>query len=302
MPGKVHYETAERIATITLDNPAALNAFDHEMCLELKRIWADVEANPDVACAILTGAGEKAFCTGWDVTSLATGESAKLVPGDRWSAPYGHITALQNRCWKPVITAVNGVCNAGGLHFIADSELVIASENATFLDTHVAVGLPSALEPAGLARRIPLERVFRLALLGKHGRITAREALEIGLVGEVVPAPQLMPRARETAAVIAQYSPTALARSKRAIWESLDRGLNDGLDAAHVQIERHLGHPDPVEGSKAFLEKRPPKWAPVPRNRLRLFRSSSSGAPARSATWLRGQPAPRSRARNPGSD
>ena len=262
MPGKVHYETAERIATITLDNPSALNAFDHGMCVELKRIWADVEANPDVACAILTGAGERAFCTGWDVTSTATGESQKLVPGDRWSAPYGHITALQNRCWKPVITAVNGVCNAGGLHFVADAELIVAAESATFMDTHVALGLPSALEPAGLARRIPLERVFRLALLGKHGRLTAREALEIGLVGEVVPAPQLMPRARETAALIAQHSPTALARSKRAIWESLDRGLNEGLDAAHQQIERHLGHPDPVEGSRAFLEKRAPKWAP----------------------------------------
>jgi enoyl-CoA hydratase/carnithine racemase len=262
MPGTVHYEKAERIATITLDNPGALNAFDHGMCLALKRIWSDVETDPGVACAILTGAGTKAFCTGWDVTSLATGESPKLVPGDRWTAPYGHITALQNRCWKPVVTAVNGVCNAGGLHFVADSELVIASEDASFLDTHVAVGLPSALEPAGLARRIPLERVFRLALLGKHGRIGAREALALGLVGEIVPADGLLPRARELAAIMAQYSPTALARSKRAIWESLDRGLNDGLDAAHAQIERHLDHPDPVEGAKAFLEKRPPRWQP----------------------------------------
>jgi E-phenylitaconyl-CoA hydratase len=262
MRGTVHYETSERIATITLDNPSALNAFDHEMCVELKKIWTDVEADPEVACAIVTGAGEKAFCTGWDVSSLSREESENLVPGDRWSAPYGYITALQNRCWKPVITAVNGVCNGGGLHFIADSELIIAAENATFLDTHVAVGMPSALEPAGLARRIPLERVFRLALLGKKGRITAQEAYEIGLVGEVVPAAELMPRARETAAVIAQYSPTALARSKRAIWESLDGGLDEGLDAAHTQVERHLGHPDPAEGSKAFLEKRPPKWAP----------------------------------------
>ena len=262
MPGKVHYETAERIATITLDNPAALNAFDHEMCLALRKIWADVEANPDIACAIVTGAGEKAFCTGWDVSSLPRDESEKLVAGDRWTAPYGHITALQNRCWKPVITAVNGICNAGGLHFIADGELVIAAETATFLDTHVAVGMPSALEPAGLARRIPLERVFRLALLAKSGRMSAREALELGLVGEVVAPDRLMPRARETAAILAQFSPTALARTKRAIWESLDRGLNDGLDAAHAQVERHLGHPDPVEGSKAFLEKRPPKWAP----------------------------------------
>jgi enoyl-CoA hydratase/carnithine racemase len=262
MPGTVHYETAERIATITLDNPAALNAFDHGMCLELRRIWADVEANPDVACAIFTGAGEKAFCTGWDVSSLPREESEKLVAGDRWSAPYGHITALQNRCWKPVIAAVNGVCNAGGLHFVADAELVIAAESASFLDTHVAVGMPSALEPAGLARRIPLERVFRLALLGKHGRIGAREALALGLVGEVVPTPQLLPRARELAAILAQYSPTALARTKRAIWESLDHGLAAGLDAAHRQVERHLGHPDPVEGAQAFLDKRPPRWRP----------------------------------------
>ena len=165
-------------------------------------------------------------------------------------------------CWKPVITAVNGVCNAGGLHFIADTELVIASEGATFLDTHVAVGLVSALEPAGLARRIPLERVFRLALLGKSGRMSAQEALELGLVGEVVPAPELMPKARQAAAVMAQYSPTALARTKRAIWESLDRSLNEGLDAAHAQVERQLEHPDPMEGAKAFLEKRQPEWAP----------------------------------------
>jgi len=262
MPGTVQYEVAERVATITLDNPSALNAFDHAMCIELKRIWTEVESDTEIACAIVTGAGEKAFCTGWDVSSLSRDESEKLVADDRWSAPYGHITALQNRCWKPVITAVNGVCNGGGLHFIADSELILAAEHASFLDTHVAVGMPSALEPAGLARRIPLERVFRLALLGKQGRISAQAALEIGLVGEVVPGPDLMTRARETAAVLAQYSPTALARSKRAIWESLDHGLDTGLDAAHGQVERHLGHPDATEGSNAFLEKRPPAWSP----------------------------------------
>jgi len=262
MPGTVHYEAAERVATITLDNPKALNAFDNKMCAELKKIWNSVEKDPEIACAILTGAGDRAFCTGWDVSSLSREESEQLVPGDRWSAPYGYITALQNRCWKPVITAVNGVCNGGGFHFIADSDLLIAAEHASFLDTHVSMGMPSTLEAAGLARRIPLERVFRLALLGKPGRITAQQAFDIGLVGEVVPGEDLMSRARETADIIAQHSPTALARTKRAIWESLDHGLDAGLDAAHRQIERHLGHPDPAEGSKAFLEKRKPSWSP----------------------------------------
>ena len=262
MPGQVHYEATDRVATITLDNPSALNAFDNAMCVELKRIWAEVEKDPEITCAIVTGAGDRAFCTGWDVASLSREESESLVPGNRWTAPYGHITALQNRCWKPVITAVNGVCNGGGLHFIADSDLLIASDNASFLDTHVSVGMPSTLEAAGLARRVPLERVFRLTLLGKKGRISAQEAHEIGLVGEVVSQADLMTRARETAELIAQNSPTALARTKRAIWESLDHGLDDGLDAAHRQVEQYLGHPDPAEGSKAFIEKRPPSWSP----------------------------------------
>lgn len=262
MPGTVHYEAAERVATITLDNPNALNAFDHAMCKALKKIWTEVEKDPKITCAILTGAGERAFCTGWDVSSLARADSEQLVPGDRWTAPYGYITALQNRCWKPVITAVNGVCNGGGFHFISDSDLIIAADNASFLDTHVSLGMPSTLEVAGLARRIPLERVFRLALLGKQGRFSAQEAHEIGLVGEVVPQKDLMSRARETASIIAQHSPTALARTKRAIWESLDHGLDAGLDKAHEQVERHMGHPDPVEGSKAFLEKRTPTWSP----------------------------------------
>ena len=82
MPGKVHYEATERVATITLDNPSALNGFDNEMCQELKKIWTSVEKDPAISCAILTGAGEKAFCTGWDVSSLSREESEQLVPGE----------------------------------------------------------------------------------------------------------------------------------------------------------------------------------------------------------------------------
>ena len=120
----------------------------------------------------------------------------------------------------------------------------------------------AGLEPAGLARRIPLEAVFRMALLGSAERMSAQEAHRIGLVGEVVAPAQLLDRARELAAIIGRYSPTAVARSVRAIWNSLDSGLEDGLDAAYRQLEDHADHPDQLEGPKSFFEKRAPKWAP----------------------------------------
>lgn len=124
------------------------------MTQQLRRYWGEISRDPEVVCAVVTGAGEKAFCTGWDITSTASGDSQHYATGRRLDAPYSQITALQNRCWKPVITAVNGMCVGGGLHFVADSDLVIAAEGATFFDTHCEVGLVSALEPASLARKI----------------------------------------------------------------------------------------------------------------------------------------------------
>jgi enoyl-CoA hydratase/carnithine racemase len=263
MPGTVHFERAEGVATLTLDNPKARNAFDYEMTQQLRRHWGEIARDPEIVCAIVTGAGDRAFCTGWDISSTASGASQHYASTKRQDAPYGQITALQNRCWKPVITAVNGMCVGGGLHFVADGDIVIAAETATFFDTHCEVGLPAALEPAGLARKIPLDAVMRMMLLGSAERMSAARAREIGLIGEVVPAAKLMERARELASIIARYSPTALARTKRATWLSLDHGLEEGLDAAHRELETHFaGHPDTTEGPKAFLEKRKPRWAP----------------------------------------
>jgi enoyl-CoA hydratase/carnithine racemase len=161
-----------------------------------------------------------------------------------------------------VITAVNGMVVGGGLHFVADSDLIVCAEHATFFDTHVKVGLIAGLEPVGLTRRIPLEAVLRMALLGGSERLTATQALELGLVGEVVPADQVMPRARELAAMISQHSPTALARTKQTIWEGLDRGLDDALANTWEAINEHTKHPDLQEGAVAFVEKRKPRWAP----------------------------------------
>lgn len=261
----IRYEIADRVATITLNRPERHNAFTVAMAGELRRAWTDVKQNGDVVCVIVTGAGEKAFCTGMDVADIADGSArneAARMEREEGKPFYAFLTAIQNRCWKPVITAVNGMVVGGGLHFIADSDLILAAETTTFFDTHVKVGLIAGLEPVGLTRRIPLEAVLRMALLGGAERMTAAQALSLGLVGEVLPAVELMPRARALAAKIAEHSPTALARSKRAIWESLDVGLHEGLDRAWQQIREHTAHPDLDEGTKAFVEKRKPRWAP----------------------------------------
>ncbi len=257
----IRYDKQERVATLTLNRPARHNAFDLRMARELTRAWQAVKRDPEVVCAIVTGAGNRAFCTGADVADVAAGEAGES-PADWRDSPWLRLTAIQNRCWKPVVTAVNGMCCGGGLHFVADSDLVLASETATFFDTHVKVGLVSGLEPVGLTRRLPLEAVLRMALLGGAERMDARRALELGLVGEVVAPERLLARARELAGRIARHSPAALAGTKRAIWEGLDRGLEPALDHAWTLIRKHDAHPDVREGARAFVEKRPPRWAP----------------------------------------
>ena len=259
------YEKQDGVATITLNRPERRNAFNVATALELRRAWEDVKKDPAVVCVIVTGAGDKAFCTGMDVGDVADGtarEEAQRIEEETGKAFFHYLTAIHNGVWKPVITAVNGMVVGGGLHFIADSDLILCAEHATFFDTHVKVGLIAGLEPVGLARRIPLEAVLRMALLGGSERMTAAQALDIGLVGEVVPADELMPRARELAQKISQHSPTALARSKRAIWQSLDVGLEQALANTWRLIQEHTGHPDLDEGTKAFVEKRKPGWAP----------------------------------------
>ncbi len=254
------YEKNERVVTLTLNRPKLYNAFNLTMARELERAWKAISADPEVVCAIVTGAGEKAFCTGMDVTDVASGDSVENL--SREEAPWCRLTAIHNQCWKPVITAVNGMVNGGGLHFVTDSDLVLCAEHATFFDTHVKIGLIAGLEPVGLTRRMGFEAVMRMALLGGSERMTAAQALQHGLVGEVLPADQLMPRARELAAKISEHSPTALARTKKAIWQGLEVGLDEALENTWNAINEHNAHADLAEGSKAFVEKRKPRWAP----------------------------------------
>lgn len=257
----VIYEKRNHIAYITLNNPERLNALSEAMKRELPLVWEDVKTDPDIRVAIVTGAGNRGFCTGMDVRAAAeTGGPAatREDPGDHRSL---RLTALHCEVWKPVITAVNGVCAGGGLHFVADSDLVLCAEHATFLDTHAFVGQVAATEFIGLARRIPFEAVMRMILVGRYERMTAQRAYELGLVSEVVPGERLLDRATEIAGWICEASPAAVQRSKRALWASLDRGLDEALREGYRILREHWSHPDYLEGPRAFAERRKPNWS-----------------------------------------
>jgi enoyl-CoA hydratase/carnithine racemase len=256
------FEKSDGVATVTLNRPKQYNSFTAQMADELSAAWAEVQSSPDITCAILTASGDKAFCTGMDVVAAMEDSSRATGTMSRQDAPWFRLTPLQNECWKPVILAINGMVNGGGFHFVADCDLTICADHATFFDTHVKMGLVAGIEPVGLSRRLPLESVLRLALLGGSERMSADEALRIGLVGEVVPGAELMKRARELASKIAQHSPSALARTKKAIWRGLDTGLDGAVENAWQIIGEHNDCPDIAEGGRAFAEKRAPKWVP----------------------------------------
>ena len=252
----LNYEVCDGVAVITLQREAQRNAVNSVMSRELPAVWRRFETDAEARVAIVIGSGAKAFCTGADLADLPETDGEGLygtLASIRW-------TALQNRVWKPVIVAVNGMAVGGGLHFVADADIVLAAKNATFFDTHVAVGLVAGLEPVSLCRRMPLGAVLRMALVGGDERIDAAQALRLGLVDEVVPADRLLDQARVLAGKIARHSPAALARTKQAIWQAQELGLHAGLENAWRLIMEHNTHPDSREGGQAFLERRAPRW------------------------------------------
>ncbi len=258
----VRFELRDRIATLTIDRLERGNSLTPRMHGVFRELWSRVRDDPEIRVAIVTAAGERHFSTGFDV-SEAGADDADEVFANKPLRDAVFWSPQQNRVWKPVICAVNGLCVGGGLHFVVDADIVIASENAAFMDTHVNVGMVGALENVGLARRLPLGSALRMTLMGRAYRMPARRAHELGLVDELVATPaELLPAAEAMARATLANSPQAMALSKQAVWGALERGYRDALEHAWALLRGHWSHPDFVEGPRAFAEKREPRWAP----------------------------------------
>ncbi|UGQ12503.1 enoyl-CoA hydratase/isomerase family protein [Yinghuangia sp. ASG 101] len=249
----ITYETTpDRVATITLHRPEALNAFDRTMCEEIRDAWHRVKADPHVNAVVLRGSGDRAFCAGLD-TRKPYGQ-----PDDVWNHedPGELLSPKWQKCWKPVVCAVQGMCTAGAFYFVNESDVVICSDDATFFDSHVTYGRVCAVEPIGLMRRIGLGDTLRIALMGNDERVAADTALRIGLVTEVVERARLWERAHEIAAGIAGKPGAATQGTVRAIWESLDRPYRAAMEQSLIYTR--LGNPVGMAEAEADPAPRKP--------------------------------------------
>jgi enoyl-CoA hydratase/carnithine racemase len=220
-------ERRGRVGWLIFNRPGAANAMDSAMLTELEWAWRELDDDPAVRVIVNSGRGAS-FQSGLDIVELARKPDALREQSRRTRRAELKLTGWHNGVQKPVVAAVNGVCAGGGLHFVADADIVIASAKASFLDPHVSIGQVSAYETIGLTRRIPFEAVMRMALLGRHERISAERALELGMISQVVDPPeQLEEVAQALAESVAESPPAALGATKRALWGALEYGAEE---------------------------------------------------------------------------
>lgn len=251
------------VGWLIFDRPDAGNALDATMLREVEAAWIELDSDPAVRVIVNTGEG-RAFQTGVDVGQLSRDRGALREQSRRTRDSELRLSAWHNQVWKPVIAAVNGVCAGGGLHFVADADIVIAASTASFLDPHVSIGQVAASEDIALVRKSPMEPVLRMALIGSHERMSAARAYQLGIVSEVVDPPErLRAAAQDLAEKIARNSPAAMRATKRALWGALEQGLTDACRAGARELVSMWGHPDQTEGPAAFVEQREPQWATV---------------------------------------
>jgi enoyl-CoA hydratase/carnithine racemase len=210
------------VGWLIFDRPEAGNAMDAVMLAELERAWRELDDDDDVRAIVNTGGGE-AFQTGLDVVQLATDREALREQSRRTRDAELRLSAWHNGVSKPVIAAVNGVCAGGGLHFVADADIVLMASSATLVDPHVSIGQVSAYETITLVRKSPMEAVLRMALVGRHERVTARRAYELGICSQVVDPPaRLRAEAQALGEAIAERPLDELRAIKRALWDALE--------------------------------------------------------------------------------
>lgn len=254
----VEFDVRDRKGYLTLNRPESHNAFDRRMQLEVRDVWERCKSDDEVRVVVLTGAGDRAFCTGID---RRQGTGPLTWEREYWQRedPSFYLSPKVCRMWKPVVCAVNGMACGGAFYFLGDADIVIAAEHATFFDPHVTYAATAVIEPIMLAKRnLPLGEVLRMVLLGSEERLSARTAQRLGLVSDVVPAGELLAEADRLADVIAARDPSAVQGSLRAVWAALDMHRGVAMDVGFHLAMTGNDHADMAGAMAAFASGQRP--------------------------------------------
>ena len=259
------YEKRDGIATITLNRPERRNAFSPESIIRLAEAWIDYREDDSLRVAILTGAGDQAFCAGGDLGTLLPLFTGAKQPEEEWGRrlmadlPHYMSTALLRpfELYKPIIAAINGFALAGGSELLQATDIRIASTGASFGLTETQRGLvPGAGSMVRLPRQVPYCKAMEILMTGDA--ISAEEALRIGFVNEVVSPEELMPRALAFAERLKRNGPAAVAAVKEAVLRTSGMPLEEAFGVESEISARVTSTEDAREGPRAFMEKREP--------------------------------------------
>ncbi len=250
----IRYETQGPVAVITINREERLNSVDARTARALLAAWTDFRDDPALRVAILTGTGEKAFCSGMDLVATASGEDQF---GDG-AVAFGGFTKRFD-IYKPIIAAINGFCLAGGLELALTCDIRICTSDARFGFPEVRWAImPGAGGTQRLPRAIPQAWANYMILTGEQ--IDADTASRIGLVSHVVPREELMDRAHQIAAILCERGPLAVSAAKEAILRGHDMPLPHALEYEALAFVRLQASDDAKEGPRAFAEKRKPNY------------------------------------------
>jgi enoyl-CoA hydratase/carnithine racemase len=265
----VAYEEADGVATVTLNRPDVHNAFNSLMQRELKTLWRALRRHDSVRCIVLTGAGDKAFCTGIDRMEQMGGGGDETTDPDvvgsgstpfMFNDPGDNLGPKSCDLWKPVIAAVNGMACGGAFYMLGEVEFIIAAQHATFFDPHVTYGMTAAFEPIHMSGITPFCEIMRLSLMGNYERMSADRAYQIGMVSEVVPGADLAARAHEVAAIIASQPKLAVEGTVRAIWGAREHGSRQAVRLGYAYVAMGTSQESIAEGQQLFASGKRVDW------------------------------------------